>query len=300
MLFLNNHKFEPTVFPNGEIRIGIEEVLSMCGFSGRQVITWKYDNDSELFHLRLLLEAIRAFRYNPIALELAYMPYSRMDRTDNGRYLVSLKYVCREINDMNFQQVLVWDPHSEVTMTLLDRAHATYPSLDMLPYIAKAVNFSAINDFIFFPDNGATKKYVPLLKQHYKILTGVKQRNFDTGSIDELTIQGPVKDIEGSTVIIVDDLCSRGGTFSIGARKLKILGASKVYLLVTHCESNIHNGELLTSESPVDKVFCTDSIYREVRGSEKKVQLYKPSIYGYSGGEFKLDNDARNESEWKV
>ena len=63
-----------------------------------------------------------------------------------------------------------------------------------------------------------------------------------------------------STCIIIDDLCSKGGTFEYAARILKSLGAKKVYLVVTHCEENIFNGKLLDNNSPIDKIFTSKSI----------------------------------------
>ena len=65
--------------------------------------------------------------------------------------------------------------------------------------------------------------------------------------------------VKGRNILIVDDICSRGGTFFYAAKALKELGAKKIYLYVTHCEKTILEGELLTS-GLIEKVFTTNSI----------------------------------------
>ena len=60
-------------------------------------------------------------------------------------------------------------------------------------------------------------------------------------------------------MLIIDDISSRGGTFYHSAKKLKELGADKVFLYVTHCENTILEGEVLTS-GLIEKVFTTSSL----------------------------------------
>ena len=63
-------------------------------------------------------------------------------------------------------------------------------------------------------------------------------------------------------MLIVDDICSRGGTFYHSAQKLKEAGASDIFLYITHCENTILEGELIKS-GLVKKIFTTDSIFTE-------------------------------------
>ena len=81
---------------------------------------------------------------------------------------------------------------------------------------------------------------------------------------------GQTECIPGSIVLIVDDICSKGGTFYYSAKELKELGAKEVYLYISHCENSIFEGELLTGDW-VDKVFTTDSIFA---GEHEKVEVF--------------------------
>ena len=80
-----------------------------------------------------------------------------------------------------------------------------------------------------------------------------------TGNIEDMRLkEGKVN--PGSKCIIIDDLCSKGGTFAWAGSILKSLGASEVYLIVSHCEETIFNGKLLTEDSPISKVYTSTSI----------------------------------------
>ena len=65
---------------------------------------------------------------------------------------------------------------------------------------------------------------------------------------------------ENFNALIIDDISSYGGTFLHSARKLKELGASKVYLYITHCENTILKGELINS-GLLERIYTTGSIY---------------------------------------
>ena len=110
----------------------------------------------------------------------------------------------------------------------------------------------------FYPDEGAMKRYSGLLDLPYAF--GIKKRDWKTGVIKGLDVAGSTELIEGNDVLIIDDICSRGGTFYFSAKKLKELGAKNVYLYVTHCEKTIFDGEIFTS-GLIERVYTTNSIF---------------------------------------
>jgi ribose-phosphate pyrophosphokinase len=190
-----------------------------------------------------------------------------MDRTKTNEDVFTLKYVSEFINSLKFDQVTVVEPHSDVTMALLDKAEARYPTDWLLNAAISEVNFDFADDYLFFPDAGAQKRYGQ--KIGFNQLVGFKDRDWKTGKINSLTVVGDTSLLAGKKVIIVDDLCSYGGTFygkdnegkEFGAAaELKKLGAAEIYLVVAHAENAIFEGKILTGASPIDKVFTTNSI----------------------------------------
>ena len=122
---------------------------------------------------------------------------------------------------------------------------------------------------MFFPDAGAQKRYSKV--KGYKQLVGFKVRDFQTGEIRKLDIVGNV-DKAGFKAIIVDDLCSYGGTFILSAERLREVGASEVYLLVGHCEKSIFQGKIPQS-TLLDRVYTTDTMLDE--SNTDKIHIYK-------------------------
>jgi ribose-phosphate pyrophosphokinase len=100
---------------------------------------------------------------------------------------------------------------------------------------------------------------------------GIKKRDWTTGKIEGLDVAGSVDKIKDSNILIIDDICSRGGTFYHSAKKLKELGAKKIYLYITHCENTILEGELLTS-GLIERVYTTNSIFTK---EHEKIEVFK-------------------------
>jgi ribose-phosphate pyrophosphokinase len=92
-----------------------------------------------------------------------------------------------------------------------------------------------------------------------KTLVAHKERDFNTGHIKSLDLIGGYNE-SGNKAIIVDDLCSKGGTFILTANALRERGFKEIYLVVAHAEDAIFKGDVFAANSPITKVFCTDSI----------------------------------------
>ncbi|NRW37660.1 ribose-phosphate pyrophosphokinase [Clostridium beijerinckii] len=189
-------------------------------------------------------------------LIIPYMPYSRMDRTE-GFTVFTLKHLCRLINNLNFEEVSIYEPHSDVCVALLDRVKVINMSAILAKDLLEKVEDKNDSVYLVYPDAGAAKRYGKQI-EYEKILTANKERDFKTGFINKLEINGIVES-KNFKAIIVDDLCSKGGTFILTAKKLKEMGATEIYLVVTHCEDTIFDGEILKTDL-ITKVFTTNSI----------------------------------------
>jgi ribose-phosphate pyrophosphokinase len=177
-----------------------------------------------------------------------------MDRVKAPTDVFTLKYFCETINDLDFAAVYIEDPHSNVSEALLDRVQVVSPQ----PHIETVIEKIADENLVMcYPDEGAMKRYSGMVSKPYSF--GVKRRNWADGKIEGLDLMHPDV-VAGKNVLIVDDICSRGGTFFHTAKALKDAGAEKIYLYVTHCEMTIFNGDLLSS-GLVEKIYTTNSIF---------------------------------------
>ncbi|SFB54265.1 ribose-phosphate pyrophosphokinase [Cohnella sp. OV330] len=256
MIRLNGQTLDFETYPNGETRVNGEQIGALALAEDGNRIAFKYETDADLIKLMFVKSYLDDHGLGQeAALDIYYMPYSRMDRAE-GASAFTLRYASRMINAMNFARVTVVEPHSDVTLALLDRSGAVYPTLDLLDRVTAETGFDPAADYLFFPDAGAQKRYGQI--EGFRQLVGHKERDFRTGRIQKLDVAGSV-DRTGFKAIIIDDLCSYGGTFLLSAERLRELGASQIYLLVTHCENAIHQGKLPAS-GLIERVYTTDTI----------------------------------------
>jgi len=159
---------------------------------------------------------------------------------------------------LGFASVEVIGPHSDVSLALLDHSKGEYPAPRLV---------EGDPAFIVFPDAGAEKRY-PLDRTPDRVLIGTKRRDFATGEITSLRLMradGVMmgKDAAmGQSAVIVDDLCSYGGTFIRAAEALRHIGITDITLCVTHLESSVHDGKLFDH---VDRVLAWDTLQSESR-----------------------------------
>ena len=135
--------------------------------------------------------------------------------------------------------------------------------------LLKELNDGKEEVYLVYPDAGAAKRYGKEIS-YDKILTANKERDFRTGFIKKLQINGDIQS-KSFKAVIVDDLCSKGGTFQITASKLKDMGATEIYLAVTHCENTIFQGDLLTGNL-VAGIYTTNSILSKCH---EKIKVYE-------------------------
>lgn len=222
-------------------------------------IYWKYENDAELFSLFCLRKHYS--KYKDVVLYMPYCPHARMDRVKDTTDVFTLKSFADVINSLDFARVVIYDAHSNVTPALINRVE-NRPNTMFVRHVLEDV----IQDddlVMYYPDEGAMKRYSENFQRPYSF--GMKRRNWETGQILGVDIinREIVKD---KNILIVDDICSKGGTFYHSAKALKEAGAADIYLFITHCEDSIFEGDLLKS-SLIKHIYTTDSLGHNILSS---------------------------------
>ena len=114
------------------------------------------------------------------------------------------------------------------------------------------------NLIVLLPDGGAYKWGVKLMDKlgfSGEVLACSKNRSYKEGK-STLKQQLPDFDFGGKDVLIIDDICVRGGTFVGLAKMLKERNVGKIYLAVSHITLEELNPDLMEA---FDKVFTTNS-----------------------------------------
>lgn len=259
MLYVNGNPITCGKFPNGETYVDFDTFKNIPRISHIE-ITMRYENNDDIINLILLKGSLDDMGFKSISLKTPFFPYETMDRTQNMRAL-SAKHIARLINSMNFTNVEIWEPHSDVILAVLDRVIAK----DMSDVIANSIMGDNLDDvLVVFPDAGAAKRYKDKFPEEITAVMS-KTRDFKTGHLVYNGFVGETPIITDNTrVIIVDDLCRKGMTFVLAAECLRNHGAKSIELAVTHCENTIHDGlipvAIERNEGLIKKVYTTDSI----------------------------------------
>ena len=252
MIKINDQIVELGSFPDGTMLVhqGIPAGESVT-------ISWFYASDRETLALIYLTKHLKAHGCENIHLYMPYIPNARQDRVKSDEDVFTFKYFAELINSLGFKTVTVLDPHSSVSEAVIDHIVVEKPQKLIEDVIAQITAEENAVPSMFYPDEGAGKRYSGMVPLPYAF--GIKKRDWKTGKILGLDVAGDVDNIAGKNVLIVDDICSRGGTFYFSAKKLKELGAKNIYLYVTHCENGIFEGELLKC-GLLKRIYTTNSI----------------------------------------
>jgi len=253
--------YEHFFFGGGEqhIKLNQQDVADTCSAT----IWLHYGQDSEIWKLALIVDALRRSNINILHLNIPYFPAARQDRVCVAGEPLTVKVFADFINAMNFNKVTIFDPHSDVTAALLNKVKV----VDNTKFVGAILGqMNALNKtgktVLVSPDAGSNKKVANVAKylnnisgQDICVVRADKLRNVATGQIIETTVYAD--DLTGKECYIIDDICSKGGTFCALAKVLKAKGASKVYLIVSHYEGTANIQTL--KDSGIDLIFTTDS-----------------------------------------
>lgn len=222
-------------------------------------ITWLYERDEELLYLYYLVEHLHASCYDKLILNMPYILNGRMDRVKNSDDVFTLKYSCNIINMMNFYKIYTYDPHSNVSIALLNRVSVENPSKEIQQLLDMYKDAT-----LCFPDEGSMKRLHSYFETPYCFF--VKERNWETQKIESIRLAGERHIIAGHDIILCDDILSRGSTIYSAAKQLKERGANNIYVWVSHCENtvlkpNLNGRSLIDIPDLVTKIYTTNSIF---------------------------------------
>ena len=258
MLKLNNVEVKITRFPDNTVKFDLENGM----IKRFNEISWFFESMEELFTLIGLVDKLKDTQ---VDLYLPYMPNARMDKIQNDNEGFMLKYFVETIDNLGFNKITIIDPHSDVYKEWVKHTEWIYDEDLVKRLITISKNIIKMTEktdhvTLVYPDAGARSRYTSIIGANEN-LYGVKERDHATGNIISFDLVG---NVPSNPILIVDDICSKGGTFHFTAKKLREKGfTGPIYLYITHAEETIEQGELLKPESEIKRIFTTNSIMRK-------------------------------------
>ncbi|MSR28881.1 MAG: ribose-phosphate pyrophosphokinase [Phycisphaerales bacterium] len=245
---------QTTQFPDGELIVKLDEDVR-----GRDCFVVQSTCDpvnQNLMELLVYIDCLRRASARRITAVIPYFGYARQDRKDEGRVPITAKLVANLITTAGAQRVLCMDLHAPQIQGFFD---IPVDHLTAAPVISE--HFRRIRGelgelTIVSPDVGNVKvanMYANLLGADLAIID--KRRH--SGS--KVSVKNLIGTVDGTTVLMFDDLISTAGTVCEAAKVVMENGAKGVQVACSHglfvgmaCERLM--------ESPIARVVCTDSI----------------------------------------
>jgi ribose-phosphate pyrophosphokinase len=243
--------FEITKFPDGTSQVWKINHQSLPFDQGK--VLWLFENEAEVFHVCQLAHLLsRSFSISP-TLCVPYLPYGRQDKRIANDASFALRTFVEMVKPF-FYNIETYDPHSEVITMIAE--HYTAPD---------AFHKTVFNhDVACFPDKGAAHRYGTNFADRAPIVHCEKVRDQLTGNILGLSVMNHGIDIEGKTILIVDDICDAGGTFIAVAQELQKFNPLRIDLAVSH--GLFSKGKQRIHDSGITNIYTTNSLLRNPDG----------------------------------
>ncbi|MEN3202982.1 MAG: ribose-phosphate pyrophosphokinase [Atribacterota bacterium] len=233
-------------FPNGEIRVRIEESVRGCDVFVIQP-TSPPAND-HLMELLIMIDALHRASAERITAVIPFYGYCKQDRKTKGREPISAKLVANLLVTAGADRILTMDLHAGQIQGFFDIPVDNLAAQSLLARYFAAKNLE--NVVVVSPDVGGTAR-----ARNFANRLGVDLAVIDKHrpTYSQVMVMNVIGDVRGRTAIIVDDLIDTAGTLVEGAEALLERGAKEVYACATHP---------LFSEPALDRI--RDSAIKEV------------------------------------
>lgn len=251
-------KAKVETFPDGEIGAQILESVRGQDVFVLQSIARR--PSFYLMELLILVDALKRSSARSIIAVIPYFGYARQDRRGKGRQPITAKLVANLLEKAGVTRVLTMDLHTEQIQGFFD---IPLDNLYARPVLVEAVKKLKLNKCVVVtPDVGSirlARSFAEALKVDLAI---VDKRRVNSTQVEVNALIGSV---EGADVLLIDDICSTGGTLKTAAQVCKQEGAKRVFAVITH---GLLVGKVF-EESAIEKMLVTDTV-PQVEGMDQR------------------------------
>ena len=257
-----------TAFSDGEISISINEPVRGADVFIVQSTCSPVNNN--LMEMLIMIDAMRRASAGRITAVIPYFGYGRQDRKAKSRDPISAKLVANIITEAGADRVLTMDLHASQIQGFFDIPVDNLMGSPLFAnyYINK---FGACNNncIVVSPDVGSVaraRKFSQKLGMNFAI---VDKRREKANSSEVMNIIG---EVEGKTVIMLDDMVDTAGSLCGAAKALIELGGAKeIFACATH---GVLSGPAIEriNESYIKELVLLDTVPSHIKKKSKKIK----------------------------
>jgi ribose-phosphate diphosphokinase len=252
-LGIDKGKCTVSTFSDGEISIDIG--ISVRGKDAFIIQSTSSPVNDNLMELLILIDALKRASAGRINAVIPYYGYARQDRKTKAREPITSKLVADLLTKAGADRVVAMDLHAGQIQGYFD---IPVDHLTAVPYLARYFkDIVKEDDFVVVsPDLGGvtrTRKFANELNLPIAII----EKRRPKANVSE--VMNIIGDVDGKSVILVDDIADTAGTITQAADALKAKGAKYVYGAATH---GVLSGPAIEriKNSSLEKFVITDTI----------------------------------------
>jgi ribose-phosphate pyrophosphokinase len=235
-------------FPDGEIGVQVLENVR-----GKDVFVLQSPArrpNRFLMELLILVDALKRASARSIIAVIPYYPYARQDRKEKGRVPITAKLVADLLEKAGVTRVLTMDLHTDQIQGFFN---IPVDHLYARRLFVKALKELKLKDAIVVSPDVGSNKMARKFAEDLKVDLAIVDKRRISGR--KVEVNALIGDVKGKQVILVDDICSTGGTLQTAAKVCKEEGAKSVFAIVTH--ALLMGGDQIEG---IDQLFITDSV----------------------------------------
>ena len=243
-------------FSAGEPSVRIEDVEAISRYKSFTLKLF-FSGPTDIVNMLLVVDAVRnVCRNAKIRLFVPYFPFSRQDRVMSPGEAHGLRVMASLIAQCDFTEIETHDMHSDVGEALF--GPGKFKNVSQSEIVDAWLIDSFHYDVIVSPDAGAMKKISKLAKKlNLPYLCASKRRDPATGEITGTDVPDEIKLY--SRVLVADDICDGGRTFTELAAAIKSKTDAGLGLYVTH--GIFSKGKDVLWEAGYDEIFTEHKLY---------------------------------------
>lgn len=224
-------KSEVGTFSDGEISVSILETVRGSDVFVVQSTCAPVNNN--IMELLIMIDAFKRASAGRITAVVPYFGYARQDRKAKARDPITAKLVADLIVAAGADRVLTMDLHAPQIQGFFDIPVDHLLGVPVLsPYFIKKFASSKDNLVVVSPDLGSVTRARNFAQRLDVPLAIIDKRRQKANVCEVMNVIG---DVEGKTVILVDDLIDTSGTLCNAADALIKTGKAKeIYACATH------------------------------------------------------------------
>lgn len=216
--------------------------------------------NDKLVRLLFFLGALKDAGAARTTAVVPYLAYARKDRKTKLQDPVSTRYLAAMLESVGVDRVMTIDVHNLAAYQNAHRIHTVHLEARVLfaDWCARQDHGELV---VASPDVGGVKRANAFretlqTRLERRVGTAFMEKRRSEGVVSGDTLVG---DVDGRTVLVIDDLISSGTTLARCARACRDNGARAVYALATHGTFTAGANDKLTDDA-LEKILVTDTV----------------------------------------